>query len=380
MSDTKRSRDSRTKGTHVDRESGVSVIVGTLLLILITVTAAAGLAIMVSELQKSEMERQSYQASVKSEELIINGIEPYYNNTTLERLKITVLNMNTEDSRILSLGMNNGTDMFPKNFSSQGRSYNNTEARLVIPAARQELIEVNFTTNFTGDPMIQSRDALRIRVITSYYNTFERTFKAPTAEFTFTIDKEDLGATERDIVRLDGSASVDDGSIVDWNWAVEDGSKMIFQNNWTDAMNITRQNVQPGKSTSFLPPSSGPFRINLTVTDDSGMKNTADYKIIPKNARFFPAAYLDPFTRVNGLSNTTEIVATVRDLDYQPVQGVAVMFVKVQDVYGNLTLDRWSGLTGASGQFSANITQGTGTIRVSSGKIPPVDVPVSSGV
>ena len=38
-------------------DDGVSVIVGTLLLILITVTAAAGLAIMISQMQKDAMNR-----------------------------------------------------------------------------------------------------------------------------------------------------------------------------------------------------------------------------------------------------------------------------------------------------------------------------------
>jgi hypothetical protein len=45
-------------GTRNDE--AVSVIVGTLLLILVTVIAAAGLAIMVSQLQKDEMDRQSH--------------------------------------------------------------------------------------------------------------------------------------------------------------------------------------------------------------------------------------------------------------------------------------------------------------------------------
>ena len=363
-------------GRKPDPEEGVSVIIGTLLLILITVTAAAGLAIMVSELQKDEMDRQSHQAAVKTEELIIHGIEPQYNGTNLEGLTITILNMNTGDSRVLLVGLNNGTkDTYPANFTSGGNFYNNTNARLEVPAAKQVRVELNSTTNFSSAPLIQSDDPLRIWVITSYYNTFERTFRAPTADFTFSIEKEDLGATERDIIILDGSASSDDGSIREWEWVVEDGSATVPIGNWSDRARITISPVSPGKTSSFLPTSTGPFRINLTVTDDSGMKDAADYKVIPKNARFFPATYLEPFTRT--VSNTTEIVARVRDLQYNPVQNATVMFLKVQDVYGNLTLDKWSGLTDASGEFSASITQGTGTIRVSSGKIPPVDIPVS---
>ena len=58
----------------IQNDSGVSVIVGTLLLILITVTAAAGLAIMVSQMQKDEMNRQSHLAAVKSEKIEILNI------------------------------------------------------------------------------------------------------------------------------------------------------------------------------------------------------------------------------------------------------------------------------------------------------------------
>ena len=50
------------------KEDGVSVIVGTLMLILIVVTAAAGLALMVSSMQKEAMTRQSHIASVENEE------------------------------------------------------------------------------------------------------------------------------------------------------------------------------------------------------------------------------------------------------------------------------------------------------------------------
>lgn len=366
------------KGQAPDREVGVSVIIGTLMLILITVTAAAGLAIMVSELQKDEMERQSHQAAVKSEQLVIHGIEPCYNTTTLERLNITVLNMNTDDSRVQLVGISDGTkDFYPANFTSDSVMYNNTNARLDVPAAKQVRIELNFTTNFTADPNITSDDPLRIWVITSYYNTFEKTFKAPVADFSFTIQKEDLGVTERDMVVLDGSASTDDGSIVDWTWIVEDGSATVPVGNWSDTANIRLPPVPPGKTSSFAPNTTGPFRINLTVVDDSSMKDTTDYKVIPQNMRFFPPTYLDAVFESNTTLGIYQIVATVLDLEHNPVQGATVMFIDIQDVHGNLTLDRWSGTTDGSGEIVVNITEGTGTIRVSSGKIPPRDVPVS---
>ncbi|MDI9633490.1 MAG: hypothetical protein QFX32_05460 [Methanolinea sp.] len=81
-------------------ERAVSVIVGTLMLILVTVTAAAGLAVMVSQMQKEEMNRQTHQAAVKNELLKINGIRPVYNETTVPRRRsiITVIPATSRNS------------------------------------------------------------------------------------------------------------------------------------------------------------------------------------------------------------------------------------------------------------------------------------------
>ncbi len=54
-------------------DKGVSVIVGTLLLILITVIAAATLAVMVSQLQKDQMNRESQEQAVHDENIVISG-------------------------------------------------------------------------------------------------------------------------------------------------------------------------------------------------------------------------------------------------------------------------------------------------------------------
>ncbi|HUK92920.1 MAG TPA: hypothetical protein VLU98_02665, partial [Methanomicrobiales archaeon] len=56
------------------KEDGVSVIIGTLMLILVVVTAAAGLALMVSSMQKDAMTRQAHIADVGAEQLTIQNI------------------------------------------------------------------------------------------------------------------------------------------------------------------------------------------------------------------------------------------------------------------------------------------------------------------
>ncbi|OEU51140.1 MAG: hypothetical protein BA871_04430 [Desulfuromonadales bacterium C00003096] len=61
-------------------ERGISVIIGTLMLILITIIAASGLALMVSGMQNDAMERESHLAAVASENLRIISIDPAGNS------------------------------------------------------------------------------------------------------------------------------------------------------------------------------------------------------------------------------------------------------------------------------------------------------------
>lgn len=344
------------RDTRERDEQAVTVIVGTLMLILITVIAAAGLAVMVSQMQKEEMNRQSHQAAVKNELLKITSIHPTYHTATgsLEALNVTILNLNTADAKVNLVGLNDRT--FPRNFSSGGALYNNTYAGLEIPAARQAEITLNMATNFDTDPGISRTDTLRVFVITSFYNTFESTFKPPIADFTLDIKSEDLGVAERDVIILDGSPSSDDGSVVDWNWSV-------FQNG------VSLSHLS-GKMARYVPSSTGPFDVRLTVTDDTNMQGVTTNTTIPLSDRFFPATYLA------ALPSGNHIIATVTDLNMAPVRNATVTFIKFYDVHGNLSLSSYSALTDAAGQVNVTLLGGEGTIRVESGKISPVFVPV----
>ena len=344
------------RGTDERDEQAVTVIVGTLMLILVTVIAAAGLAVMVSQMQKDEMNRQSHQAAVKNELLKITAIHPSYQASTgmLEELNVTILNLNIGDSKINLVGLGDRT--FPRNFSSGGILYNNTYAGLLIPAARQAEITLNIANNFDADPGISRTDALRVFLISSYYNTFETTFKPPIADFTLNIESEDLGVAERDVIILDGSSSGDDGTIVEWNWSV-------FENG------VSLSHVS-GKTARFVPESVGPFQVRLTVTDDCGMQAETVNKSIPRSDRFFPATYL------NATNTGNDIVVIVTDLKGQLVEGAVVTFFKFYDVHANLSLSAYSGKTDSSGRFNVTLLSGEGTIRVASGEIAPVFLPV----
>jgi len=343
------------RGTRERDEQAVTVIVGTLMLILITVIAAAGLAVMVSQMQKEEMNRQSHQAAVKNELLKITSVHPTYHTATgsLEVLNVTILNLNTADAKVNLVGLNDR--IFPRNFSSGGALYNNTYAGLIIPAARQAEITLNMSTNFDKNPGISRTDTLRVFVITSFYNTFERTFKPPIADFTLDIESEDLGVAERDVIILDGSPSSDDGSIVAWNWSIFDNGSLSHLS---------------GKRARYVPSSAGPFDVRLTVTDDTNMQGVTANTTIPMSNRFFPPTNLE----AGQSDNSNNIIATVTGINNAPVRNAPVTFIKLNDPYKNLSLSTYSALTDDSGQVNVTLLGGEGAIRVMSGKTSPRDI------
>jgi flagellin-like protein len=82
---------------------GVSVVFGTLLLILITIIAASGVAYMVSNIQQDAMERESQRELVENEELKIVSINPSGNGSNWESIDLQILNLNIADSYISSI-------------------------------------------------------------------------------------------------------------------------------------------------------------------------------------------------------------------------------------------------------------------------------------
>ncbi|WP_462273546.1 hypothetical protein [Methanohalophilus sp.] len=111
----------------LSNQEGVSVVLGTLLLILITITAASGLALMVSSAQKEMMERESHISAVENEQLEIIDIKPYGNTNTWETINVTILNMNIDSSRVNSIALNNNYIMNYLKIESNGEIEYNSE-------------------------------------------------------------------------------------------------------------------------------------------------------------------------------------------------------------------------------------------------------------
>lgn len=352
------------------------MIVGTLLLILITVIAAAGLAVMVSEFQKKEMQRQQYDASIKAEDIRILDIAPEMNlgdwqaeypalvqTQNWSALKITLHNANVDDATITAISING---RFPTTYRCKGEAYtpwDSTDGLPVIPASDDLEVRISFITDFDRPLNISSNKPLTIKVFTLLKKSYERTFLSPVPIISYSIEHENLGVGQREYIVLDGSKSFDDGSVRNWNWTVMKTSQTALPINWSDTATVTKRHYE-GSIVPLRFDSAGPFRILLSVTDDTGVFATSDPVDIPKNPRFNPPAYL------SASFESTTITATVTDLKGGPVEGVYVMFIKS----GDLALSTAGASTDSSGSATCEVTSGSGTVTVLVGDLPQVQV------
>ncbi len=247
--------------TGQKNETAVSVIIGTLLLILITVTAAAGLALMVSQMQKDEMNRQTHMAAVKNEQIQI--LNPKLTNDPVawnqtpfnvtgdqvwnnwSSITFTLSNLNTDDSKVVGVAIN---DRYSRNIttvdntpSALRQTYNiSNNEYLTLPGTKSQKIQINFTDDFPSAQYNPTGNQIKVQIITSLYNTFEKTFKPPNPVFQTKIDTEDLGSVQRNVLVLDGSASTADNMVVDWNWTINSAAHTFPQPGyWTDVSNLS---------------------------------------------------------------------------------------------------------------------------------------------
>jgi hypothetical protein len=248
----------------LEDESGLSVIVGTLLLILIVVTSASALALMVNEAQKKAMEQQSLRAAVESENLKILSMalndsdgDGYWNTIILN-----VVNLNTEESRVVGLNIN---DRNAVNYTDGVKVYN-FQNQFPVPSSRSRQIFLNLTSNFTSPLNISQNDPIRVILFTSLTNKFENVFLPPVPIIKVNVDSEQIGPEFHDVLTLDGSDSFErEGAIVKYIWEVSNGS-------WNQ--NLSGQKARM----NFNLNNTGKFWINLTEEDGAGMLGFAHWE------------------------------------------------------------------------------------------------------
>jgi hypothetical protein len=382
-------------------DDAVSVIVGTLLLILIAVIAAAGLAIMVAQLQKNEMDQQSHIAAVKSEQIdilnpgLINdpsawnqshpgawdetpfNVPGNHSWKNWSSITFSLSNLNTDDVKVIGIAIN---DHYTRNFTSITNSpvpvrvpYNISDHDyLTIPGSKSRQVQINFTDDFPSSQYINDGDQVKITVMTSLYNTFGKICKPPNPVIHTKTETEDYDAVQRKVLFLDGSASTADNEVVDWNWTIISAANTIPPGTWTDTSNLTTS-YSRGETVRISPMDSGPFRITLKVTDDVGMTQVSDPVDIPADQNYVPVSNVIANSYA---PNQSVVVATVRDINGNPVPGITVNFAIGSNPFNNLIFSPYYNVTDSAGKTTSFVSNGNGTIKVIYGKFPVIEVPV----
>ncbi|MDD5615187.1 MAG: hypothetical protein PHH85_03200 [Candidatus Methanoperedens sp.] len=254
----------------LEDESGLSVVVGTLLLILIVVASVSALSLMVSEAQKKEMEQRSLRAAVESENLKILSLalndpdgDGYWNTIILN-----VVNLNTEESRVVGLNIN---DRNAAGYTDGVKSYN-FQNQFPVPSARSRQIFLNLTSGFTSPLNISRNDAIRVILFTSLANNFEHVFLPPVPVIKVNVESEKIGTEFYDVLSMDGSDSFDrEGTIIKYQWQV---------GNWTSVGNTSILGNLSGQKArmNFNMSNTGRFWVNLTEEDGAGMSGFARWE------------------------------------------------------------------------------------------------------
>ncbi len=349
-------------GKMLGDDHGVSVIIGAMLLILITVVAAASLAVIISQAQKQQADIQAHQAAVENEKLVITGIDPELNsadNSLINSLFITVQNLNIDPSRLMTIYVNDkpcfnyslvSVDGIKKDWQDNWLYNYNLSNRYDIPGRSTAVFNLNLTKildenvpwDFIEGVHVYTDKSITIKIMTSYINTFNKTFNNPNAVAQVKVLSQDAGSIKRDNLYLDGSGSTSESQIVHWQWNIYDES----------TGNITTQN---GSVVSLNPRSAGGFRINLTVTDTNDLIDTSEDIVIPKGETFDPLAHIIP---VQNGKNVTLITTRMSNATISDV------YINLEPKQGNLELDKYYGKTDNNGTFEFTVKSGNGTITV----------------
>lgn len=353
-------------------DSGVSVIIGAMLLILITIVAAAGLALIVSQSEKQAADRQALQSAVDNEKLKVASISiTNGSNGFIAHVKVDIMNMNTADSKVIAISLNG---FYAKDFKSvDGSITYGINNPLVIPAGRDATIDMDledpghFVVTSPDPPQIPVTDTIKVELTTSYINYFSRVYTPPIASAKINVGTENIGSgnvpSYRDYLVLDGSeSSSQNGSILSWDWTVYDqnGNYPYYFNGRTVRAQLN---------------SIGPFTVTLKVTDDSKLIGTTTIQM-PADQNFDK---LGSPVNVNLDPSTDDILVNLVDIYNNYMGGVKITWQAEDSVNGpkytplQAYTDQYgyAKLTHVSGGGKVDVTIANGSSPV----VVPITVP-----
>jgi flagellin-like protein len=252
-------------------ERGLSEIVGTLMLVVIVVTAATLLAAFVATYQQQLQTEQAFTHDQSLESLKVLGLITALNKsrTAFENINFTLASEYINPSTVLGVSIDNVPlkSFWWENLANH--TWQETTLGASLSLAPEQEIFVSTNTSLGNDSFLSTpplpNEYLKFDVYTVLQNDFSRVFLPPVALSVVT----NLTLSPSNwATLLDGSESFQPGgnaSIVDWNWSV-----VSFALPGVPAYFVGEEaEVSPAFATGVH------YWVNLTVTNSDGLLGTA---------------------------------------------------------------------------------------------------------
>jgi len=240
----------------------VSPIIATLMLVLISVTAAAGFSAFVATQQEEYERTEALQQQKELESIFFQSITPVYDaSDELVSITIQLVNDHGNELKILAIWLNDyQIDFEQPSLSSLDLILESFESITI-------LITDPTTELLFYDPLIDpitSNKNIVINIRTQRQNNFEKTFHPPTSVILLDIKNEGTG----DVVFLDGSLSnqqTESSYLSTWHWHIIDDQLPATENNYYGRY------VRPSEDLA----DNNEWTITLTVIDNFGMSGAS---------------------------------------------------------------------------------------------------------
>jgi flagellin-like protein len=251
-------------------ERGLSEIVGTLMLVVIVVTAATLLAAFVATYQQQLQTEQAFTHDQSLESLKVLGLTTALDasRTAFENINFTLASEYINPSTVLGISINNVPlkSFWWENLANHTWQETTLGASLSLASEQEILVSTSTSSgndSFLGAPPVPNV-YLKVDVYTLLQNDFSRVFLPPVA---LSVVSNLTLSPSNWATLLDGSQSFQPGgnaSIVEWNWSVvslaSPGTATYFSGEEAEV------------SPAFL--TGQHYWVNLTVTNSDGLLGT----------------------------------------------------------------------------------------------------------
>lgn len=253
-------------------DRGLSEIVGTLMLVVIVVTAATLLAAFVASYQKQLQTEEAFSHNQSLESLKVLGLITSLNaaGTSFRNINFTLASEYINPSTILSISINN---VPLRSFwweDLANRSWQETVLGQTLTLAPQQEIYVSTNTSSLNDSFLSAPPLpdqyLKFDVDTVLQNDFSRVFLPPVA---LAVVSNMTLSVSTSVTLLDASESFQPGgnaTIVQWNWSVTSfaspGKPLYYLGEKVEVSPV----FVTGKQ----------YWVNLTVTNSDGLLGATD--------------------------------------------------------------------------------------------------------